>query len=219
MIKTVIFDMDGVLIDSMNVWLEEGYKLLKDLSNINALESVHKDVPIRARTIINDLIEAGYSEEFCYNLHQTWRKNMKQRYLTDIKLKPRVIELLKLLKDKKINIALASATKKELITAVIKHHGIEKYFDYVISVGEVGKDKFHPDIYLSCASYFNTKPEECLVFEDAYHALMTVKKANFKTIGVYDEHSKSLFDKIKEVADYTIHSYDEILDNLFFIEY
>ena len=58
----------------MNVWLEEGYKLLKDLSNINALESVHKDVPIRARTIINDLIEAGYSEEFCYNLHQTWRK-------------------------------------------------------------------------------------------------------------------------------------------------
>ena len=200
MIKAVIFDMDGVLIDSMNIWVEEGLRLLSKFENINAEEVISSVVPIRAKAIFESLIEQGYNEEDCYNFHQTWRSNMKKRYLSDVKLKPFIKELLDEFKNRNIKIALASATKKESIEAVIKRHGIDSYFSYVISVGEVGKDKFNPDIYLRCSTYFNLDPSKCLVFEDVYHAIETAKKANFKTVGVFDEHSSIYFDKIKEIA-------------------
>jgi HAD superfamily hydrolase (TIGR01509 family) len=212
--KAVIFDMDGVLIDSMNIWYEEGIKLLSTYPALDPDQVCSIIVPISAKVVTQYIAknyDLGISQK---ELHELWRSRMIKRYLSDVRLKPNIEKLLILYKQLGYNLAVASATKTETVKMVLTRLNVLHYFDYVVSVRDVGVDKNHPDIYLNCASYFKLQPSECILYEDALHAIKVAQGAGFYVVGVYDEHSKNLFNEIKQAADKTTIDYLDVIDEL-----
>jgi HAD superfamily hydrolase (TIGR01509 family) len=184
MIKAVIFDMDGVLIDSEPLHCRADNQLLKELGAVapeNYLDrfagwtddamwkAIKTDYPITKS--ISEIKE----------LQVPIKLKMLQE--SDLKAISGVVELLEEIKKEQILIALASSSPKIFIEAVVKKIEIGKYFEALLSGEEVERSKPEPDIFLKAALLLNVKPSECLVVEDSKSGTVAAKKAGMKCIG------------------------------------
>ena len=88
---------------------------------------------------------------------------------------------------------------------------MRQFFDEKTYVNEVSCDKSEPDVYLLCAQKLGVKPERCLVCEDILFGIQSAKRAGFITCGMYDDASAKDWDIIKQTADYSIKSFEELL--------
>ena len=87
--------------------------------------------------------------------------------------------------------------------------GVLNYFDRVLTCTEMGTDKNRPDIYLAASLQLDTEPSETLVFEDAFHAVLTAKRAGFKVVAVYDKSNDSKLGKTWNTADIYLSEYTD----------
>ena len=84
-------------------------------------------------------------------------------------------------------------------------------FSAIALSNEVGVNKSNPDVYLLAAQRIGTEPSECTVYEDILSGINGAKKADMRTVGIYDEASAGDMDKIKGSADKYIMSWQELL--------
>ena len=145
------------------------------------------------------------------NLIERWNQMAMFEYAHNIKLKPNVRTYLEKLKENNIKIGLATASPQELYESVLKNNKIYDYFDAFTTLQEVKKDKNYPDIYLLTSEKLGIYPEECAVFEDILIGINTCKKANFKTVGVYDKYAVNDLEKIKNSCNRFIYDFKELL--------
>lgn len=209
--KAAIFDLDGTLLDSMHAWKDVGkiYLSSKGIKYQKNIGETIKTMSLRAACAyfksefnLNHSVEAIMDE--CNDV-------VKQKYFNDLELKPFAKKYLAQLKNQGIRMCIATATDKILAEAALKRLGIENYFEFIITDEDVGVGKKNPKIYLEAAKRFGVDREQCVVFEDAYHAIMTAKKAGFVVWGVYDTSEASKKEKIIKVCDYFIESYAAFL--------
>jgi beta-phosphoglucomutase-like phosphatase (HAD superfamily) len=83
----------------------------------------------------------------------------------------------------------------------LKRLGLEKYFEFIITSSEVGCSKQKPDIFIKAAERLGLEAGDCVVFEDALHAIKSAKLGGFYTVGVYDKCFESEQESIKDYAD------------------
>lgn len=210
--KAAIFDMDGTLVDSMPYWRGHMQSYLGEYD----LEATQDD--------IERLINQAGSFRFIFDrikvldpsltwegMVENYHSRMRKEYETAIGLKPYVLDYLKQLKAQNIPMCIATATPRELFLPMVARLGLDAYFEFYITVPEIGKRKSEPDIYLYCAEKFGYLPKECTVFEDTIQAITTAFNAGFKTMGIYDEASAWAEEKIRQNATKYIHSYKELL--------
>ncbi|MFH0874436.1 MAG: HAD-IA family hydrolase [archaeon] len=126
-----------------------------------------------------------------------------------------VIELLKLLKKNKYNIALASSSQRSHIDIVLKNNKIAGMFDFVISGLDVKFSKPNPEIFQKCAERFKSEPYECVVIEDAMNGVIAAKRAGMHCIAILSSTKKELLgeadiliDSIKEINISLIKDFD-----------
>ena len=210
-IKSVIFDLDGTLLDSMTIWGDIAIDYLKS-HGATPRASIREDL----RTT-NTIEEAKHYIDV-YGIDKSveevirGRDNMMlERYKTDVKLKNGVREVLKALKNRGIKICLATATERELAEPAVKAHCIDGYFEHIFTCTEEKTSKKYPDIYLKAAEFLCTAPHETLVVEDALYASLTAKKAGFVVAGVYDLVSDNIQNELKAACDYYFVTLDEML--------
>lgn len=192
MIKAVIFDMDGVIIDSEPfhykvfkeyIWKkfnlvisDEEYSTFIGTTNHYIYESLQNKYkfPGDLSTIITEY------EEKCleYLLSATTERPIQG-----------VDVLVKNIHQNKIKLALASSSPKKVIGIVLAMFKLNQFFDVIVSGQEVEHSKPAPDIFLRAAELLNTLPEECLVFEDSRNGVMAAKAAGMKCIGYYNPNS------------------------------
>lgn len=211
-IKAAVFDLDGTLIDSMWVWTDidleflgkHGYALPDDLQkDIEGMSFEETAGYFLQRFPLPYTLE---------ELKKIWIEMSWERYLNEVPLKPGVELFLRELKKRNISMAIASSNSIELVEAVLKVHGIRDYFQAVHTCSEVCSGKPCPDIYLLAAKSLGVTPDECLVFEDVPMGLLAGKRAGIKTCAVADTFSESQETEKRQLADYYIHSYEQILD-------
>ena len=130
-------------------------------------------------------------------------------------MKPGALSFLKYLKEQGIRTGIATSNNRELLEAVLDAKGIFSWFDCCMTACEAGAGKPAPDIYLKVAERLETKPENCLVFEDTYAGAMAGSRAGMSVCAMADPYSKAKREDIMGIADYYIESFDQVLDGSF----
>ncbi|MFT7035335.1 MAG: HAD superfamily hydrolase (TIGR01509 family) [Cyclobacteriaceae bacterium] len=209
MIKAVIFDMDGVIMDSESIH----YKIEKAILKNNFNEPFEFEDHARFvgqttqnlwRTICK---ERNLSQGFEILSLLDNADYMQELKSGDIQPVPGVIELIKRLHEIEIPMIVASSAIRENIEVVTDSFGITKYFQGYVSGQDVERTKPNPDIFLKAAEKLNIEPENCLVIEDAKHGVEAAKAANMFCIGYRNLNSG---DQDLSKADMIVDKIDEI---------
>ena len=214
MIQGAIFDVDGTLLDSMSVWHNCGVRYLAKLGikaepglgdflftqtnetgAIYMVDHYHLDLK-------PEVVAAGMSED------------MENYYFHDAALKAGAWELLECLKAKDVPMTVASSTDRYLLEGAFERLDLGRFFEGIISCGELETTKSDPLIFSKAAEMIGTPPEDTWVFEDGLYAIKTAHEAGFKTVAVFDELSKEDYGEMTELADIHVNRLDEFIDNI-----
>ena len=211
MIKGAIFDVDGVLLDSMGIWDDLGARYLRSLDKIPE-EGLNK-------ILFSMSMEQGaeYLNEH-YGLNKSVKETvegigrmLEDYYFYEVLLKPGAKEILEFLKSKSIKMAAATSSPRTHIEKALSRNGLLGYIEKIYTTSEVGVSKHSPDIYNLAADFLKTKSEETLVFEDSLYALKTAKEAGFVTVGVFDEKGESNQAELENQADLYLKKLDDFI--------
>ncbi len=190
MIDTIIFDMDGTLIDTEKYFRACWPKALAafgyEMSDEQALSMRSLGRPF-APVHLKEM----FGESIDYTQVREKRKELVEECIKEngIQLKPGVIELLQWLKENHIRAAIATATDMERTNRYLKMLGIHEYFDKLISATMVKEGKPSPDIYLYACEQLGRKPEECIAVEDSPNGVLSAYRAGCKVVMVPDQTS------------------------------
>lgn len=209
MIKAVIFDMDGVLIDSEGVYLDYEFEFVKKKNPAARIEQLHPMVGATSQAaweVVARAVDNG----------QTWeelRKEYRQRDIyseVDYRsiYRPEATEVLEILKSRGYHLAVASSTQLDLVERVLEENGIRSFFEVVVSGNQFKRSKPDPEIYLFTAGRLGVKPEECLVVEDSTIGITAAHRAGMTIAAVIDERYG--FDQ--SLADYRMNRVREVLE-------
>ncbi len=215
MIKGVIFDLDGTLIDSMKIW----YNIDREFLRENGVTDPPEDISDRMKTMSVDESSQYFIDFFRLDLTKEYvikriEELVRVQYEQNIQLKPFVHEALDFLDSTGIPYGVATATYKGLAEAVLKRCGIADRFAFLLTDIEYPMGKKKPDIFLGGAERLGCKPDETLVIEDSLHCIETSVSAGFVTAGIYDEAADADKQRIIGLSDYYLESLDE-LKNIF----
>lgn len=216
MFKLIIFDLDGVITDTAKfhylawkkltnkIGIDIDIEFNEQLKGVGRLDSLE-------RILANYNISNNYTEEEKIKL-----SNEKNNYyvslidnMTSDDILSGIIELINWLKEKGFKIALGSASRNA--PRIINHLGIAEYLDYIVDPDSVKLGKPAPDLFLKAASHFNTKPEECIVIEDAFSGVQAAKAANMYAVGVGNKDVLFNADKVVETTDLLLNLFMELI--------
>lgn len=185
--NTVIFDLDGLLIDSEII----AYQLYCDLlekygQHISIEEYIHnysgKMAEDNMRAVIDKYrLPISMEEGIAF---EVWKE--KEYFKKGVALKRGVEELLSYLKRKQYKILLASSSTKERAVGVLEQNGVAAFFDHMVFGTEVERGKPYPDIFLKACAYAGEAPANCLVLEDSEAGIQAAYAAGIDVICIPD---------------------------------
>jgi beta-phosphoglucomutase len=200
----VIFDLDGVLVDTAKYHFL-AWKKLADQLDIPFTEEDNERLKgvsrIKSLDILLSLGNKSYSEDE-RNKFMEQKNKEYVRYISQMderEILPGVIELLNQLKDRKLKIALGSASKNSGL--ILKNTKLQDYFDVIVDGNDVSKAKPDPEVFLLGAKRIGIPASQCIVFEDAYAGIEAAKKAGMLAIGVGNRKSLPHADVLVETLE------------------
>lgn len=210
-IKAVLFDLDGTLVDSMWMWKDIDIEYLEK-RGFDLPGELQKDIEgmslTETATYFKNRFELPESLE---EIKKEWMNMARDKYCHQVPLKPGAKEFLLYLKEHQIRTGIASSNGIELVHAVLQAQGVDQYLDSVHTCCDVKRGKPNPDIYLLVAEELDVKPEECLVFEDIPMGILAGKRAGMRTCAVEDVFSRDQMNEKRQLADYYIQDYYDVL--------
>lgn len=201
MIRGVIFDVDGVLLNSMPVWENLGELYLKGRGIAAEKGLGEKLFTMSLEEGAQYLISHYNLEMTCEQVVKGLAREVREFYAERVPLKEGARQFIEEFRERKIPMAIATSGDRENTEAALKRLKIYSYFQGIFTCSGIGSGKNQPDIYYAAALHLDTDAEETLVFEDAYHALRTAGKAGFKTVAVYDRSNDKQLAQIWNTAD------------------
>ncbi|MDN3677009.1 HAD family hydrolase [Flavobacterium paronense] len=214
MIQTVIFDMDGVIVDTEPVH-HYAYNLQFKLLNIDVTPEMYASFTGNSTKNIFERLKAQFDlSEEVNTLVETKRNLFNEAFDSkeDLHLLDGVEDLIKDLHTKGMQLVLASSSATVTINRVFNRFGLFKYFTHIVSGEDFPESKPHPAIFLKAAELANTPVENCIVIEDSTNGIMAAKAAGIYCIGYDSFHSKmqdySMADRV--ITDFKELSFDRI---------
>lgn len=187
MSKKIVFDMDGVILDSeqliLNIWV-----LLGEKYHFSGIHDVMIECLGTTREETGRIFEKAYGPDSPYD---KFRAEAKQMFLDrtrkdGVPLKPGARELLQFLKINGWEMALASSTSGEVVKEELTQVGLYDYFEVVVSGEMVRESKPHPEIYFKACELLGVSPKEAIAVEDSKNGVRSAAMAGMKVILVPD---------------------------------
>jgi sugar-phosphatase len=212
-IKAVIFDMDGLLIDSEPFWQEAGKETLEVYNAVLSDEQYHSSTGLRTKEWVHwwfshfgiDVAHASQAET-------TIIAKALEKIGTNGKGMTGVEYLFDFFKMKRMKIGLASSSPVTLIEVVAEKLNIRQHLQAIASAEDLTYGKPHPQVFLDCAEQLNVSALECLVFEDSLNGVIAAKAARMKCVAVPDPAFRN--DKRWVIADVVLNSLEEFNEEI-----
>jgi len=203
--KSAIFDADGTLLDSMHIWSKAAFE-----SYTRSRPDRNDNLRSPERNQASQYLQTEYDKRGSLeDVHLARATLLKNFYFYEAQLKEGVLQLLDLFRQRGTKMCVATATDRWLMEPALRRCGILDYFESIFTCGEEETNKNSPDIYLTASASLGAEIGETLVFEDAFYAIKSAKKAGFPVVAVYDSHSEDQQDEIKSLCDYYCVSMNE----------
>ncbi len=210
-IRGCIFDLDGTLIDSMNVWDDIDKKFLGKRGIAVPPDYIDAVSPLGFyETAVYTIRRFGFTDETPEELMEEWREMARYAYAHEVKLKRGAREFLEKLKRNDVKLGIATAAEPELFVSALKNNGVYDLFDTFATIYDVSRGKGYPDIYLAASSAMKLEPSECAVFEDIPLGIKGAKDGGFLTVAVYDPRSSDQT-TLRTLSDIYINSFYELM--------
>ena len=203
-VQAVIFDMDGLLIDSEAIYLRSWEKVLSEHDFPMQLSDVYQTIGMTSEA----------SARFYLSLLKDLRLVEKARFLREeafwhilktegMPIKAGVNEVFEHLRINHIPMALATSTTKEKALTVLGYANIDpSIFDVMVFGDMIERSKPNPDIFLYTQKHLNVHRENCVIFEDSYNGVLAANRADIKAIWVKDLIDLSIYEDLKFYRTY-----------------
>ncbi len=216
----VIFDMDGLLLDTDPViWLESMHQVAARCEVAVSTELLKHTKGLRIYEV------TGF-----WNEHFGWQDPGKALQMaedildtvisishTKGKILPGVINLLEACKKEDITIGLATSSPKRLVDSLLDFFGLRHYFSCISTADNCRLGKPHPEVYLNCAEAMQVLPWRCVAFEDSVNGMVAAKAARMQVVAVpeashYNDPQFGLADlKMTTLEHFSLNDYDRLL--------
>ena len=209
-LRGAIFDLDGTLFDSMQVWakIDALFFSKRNMPQPPDYQDIikHLNFPDAARYTKERFALPDSEEE----IMREWTTDVTLAYKNEVLLKPYAKELLLFLHERGVKLGVATSSKAELYLPVFERCEIAHLFTAVVTT-EQTKPKTFADVYLETARRLCVEPHRCAVFEDIVTGAKSAKAAGFYTVAVQDDASYGDEKELKSVAHEFITSFSELL--------
>lgn len=207
MIKAVIFDMDGILIDTEK-WLNVYWQQAAKEAGFEVTREDGLAIRSLAGKYAGPYLRGIFGESFDYEAIRERRKELMREHIAKygIEKKPGVDDILSYLAEKNMKRAVATATDPERTKQYLTQIGIYDKFDKIVSATTVENGKPQPDVYLYACEQIGEKPEDCIAVEDSPNGILSAYRAGLSVIMVPDltepdeETAKMLYARIDTVS-------------------
>lgn len=209
MIQAVIFDMDGLLVDSEPFWQDAQLAVFQELG----VQISRQDTIATTGVRIDQIVKHYYDT-------QGWEGPSREAVCDMIldkvielvsihkPMMPGVMHALMLCKEANLRIALASSSPLKLINATLTALGLDDWFEQRHSAEHLKYGKPHPEVYLNAAEGLGIDPQHCVALEDSFTGLLAAKSAQMRTI-VVPEHQVA-DQNHWVISDIKLHSLNEL---------
>ena len=212
MIKAIIFDMDGLMIDSERVTFECYQERLKDM-NLTMDEEFYKTLLGKPIKGIYQRFYDVYGNDFpIQNVIQDVHQLMAERFETEgVPVKKGLVELLHYLKDNNYKTIVATSSNRDRVDKILAQAKITEFFDDSICGDEVTKGKPNPEVFLKSCQKLGVNVDEAIVLEDSEAVIQASYDANIKVICIPDmkypekQYEEKTFKILKDLTEVTVY--------------
>lgn len=205
MIRLIIFDLDGVLVEAKNIHYDALNLAIEKYDKncvIDWNEHLSKYDGLKTQQKLEMLTKnKGLSTEF-HKLIWDEKQKTTLKLLSDLKKDTQLIELFSTLYDKGYKIACCSNSIRKTVLTVLSKLGIIEYFDFIVSNEDVSNSKPHPEMYWKCISKMGVLPEQTLIVEDSPYGLLAASRTNSHILRVAnpsDVNVKNIYNKLQKI--------------------
>lgn len=210
MIKAIIFDMDGVIVDSEPFWRQAKVNAVARFGGNITLQQTYQSTGLRIDEIAQHWITHCGLDPACKQaLCDAILDEVIEQIKRNGKLLPGVLDTLQWLATTDLKIGLASSSPSRLIAAVLEIFNLNQYFSVTVSAEHLPLGKPHPQVYLQAASQLKVEAQQCLAIEDSVNGLLAAKAA--RMIGVCVPEPGQENNPSFGIADYKFTSLKEFI--------
>ena len=186
-IKLIIFDMDGLILDTEKLYLEYGLEVFEELG-YDITEEVFLGTVGMTDKSSGEYYSKLYGENFDYNIivEKIDVKLLVTSKDGKVGLKNGLFELLKFLDENDVKKVVATSTARKKAEFMLENAGILDRFDFLVCGDEVKKGKPNPEIFLKAAEIAGVDPKNCMVLEDSHNGLRAANSAGMLPVMIPD---------------------------------
>lgn len=212
-LNTVIFDMDGLLIDSEPLWNEAADEVFRRYNIQITSHQYATTTGMRTKEFVSwwfnrfkiDLQQAPAAEKAICQL-------VVEKVQAKSKPMPGIEHIINFFSERQYKIGLASSSDMDLINVVVDKLGLRKHLQSICSAAELPYGKPHPQVYLNCAEALKSSPLQCICFEDSFNGLIAAKAARMKCVVVPALHdSKDLRFSAADLKISSLQNFNDLL--------
>lgn len=206
--KSLIFDVDGTILDSMPMWLELENNILKKYGH--TMDSLDKDTKDTIESLsiegmskfIAETIATDMTFEEVFNYFQSL---IDYKYANEVDAKAGSVDKIKYLKAKGFKLAVASSSSSDCIIKAFKRLGIYECFDIIATADNTGLRKSEDEFWKSLIEKLGKDKNQVILYDDAIYAINQAKKLGIEVVGIKDfPWNEKDWEKIQQTAAYTL---------------
>lgn len=211
----VIFDLDGTLIDSAYVWERVDEIFLGKRGIVMPDDYVETITPLGFHDVAKYTIERFSLAEQPEDIMAEWVDLARYEYTHNVTAIPGAEDILDFFKERGLKIALATSSTRELFLPAIDRIGIAEYFDEIVVMGEIGKNKTDPAAYEYAAAALGLPGCKCAVFEDIEDGVRSAIAAGalgIAYLGTPENDAGEIESVLSVISDIATDSYEELIN-------